>query len=217
MGYKTYRLAPREDPPTLQSYVRAGDNWIENRFFKVTLDPATGAIASLYDKDLARELVDPQAPHKLNQFVSKRVQTGKQDGPTAMTAIRAVQKGPVYGSLFARGSGLGCPHVVQEVVLYDNVRRIDLANRVLKDSVPLVEVYFAFPFKVDEPKFRFEGTNSVIEPLQDQFPGSNSNYYAVQHWASVAGKDVGITICGEGTCWSSAGCGPATSPRPITA
>jgi len=193
MGYKTYRLAPREDKPAAQSAAHAAQNNLENRFFKVTLDPRTGAIASVYDKDLSAELVDPQAPDKLNQFVAKWVQTGKQEGPSAAT-IRAGQNGPVCTSLISQSSGPGCPQIIQEVVLYENIKRIDLFNRVLKDSTPQLEVYFAFPFKVDEPKFRFEGSNSVIEPLKDQFPGSNSNYYAVQHWASVSNQNVGITL-----------------------
>lgn len=193
MGYKTYRLAPREDQPAAETGIRTGPNSLENRFFKVTLDTRTGAITSVYDKELSRELVDPEAPDKLNQLVAKWVQTGKQEGPTA-AQTHVGQKGPVYGSLLSSGAGPGCPQVVQEVVLYDGIKRIDLFNRVLKDSTPLLEVYFAFPFKVDAPKFRFEGSNSVIEPLKDQFPGSNSNYYTVQHWANASNESVGITL-----------------------
>ena len=135
----------------------------------MTVDPGTGAIASIYDKDLARELVDSQAAHKVNQLVVKWVQTGKQESPIA-TETRVGQEGPVCVSLVATAAGVGCPQVAQEVVLYEGIKRIDLFNRVLKDSTPLQEVYFAFPFKVDEPKFRFEGSNSVIEPFKDQFP-----------------------------------------------
>lgn len=193
LGYKTYRIVPRESAPERESGPAVTGNTIENRFFRVMLDPQTGAIASLYDKDLSRELVDREAPDKLNQFVAKWVQTSKREGP-ACAEIRTGQKGPVCASLVARGSGPGCPQIVQEVVLYDRIKRIDLFNRILKDSTPLLEIYFAFPFEVDAPAFRFEGSNSVIEPLRDQFPGSNSNYYAVQHWASVSNPDVGITL-----------------------
>ncbi len=193
LGYKSYRLAPREAAPTFEGNLHVTRNSIENRFFKIALDPRTGGIASVYDKELARELVDQQAPDKLNQFVAKWVQTAQQEGPAA-AEIHAGQKGPVYASLVVRSSGPGCPQIVQEVVLYADLKRIDLSNRVLKDSTPLLEIYFAFPFKVDEPKFRFEGSNSVIEPLRDQFPGSNTNYYAVQHWANVSNQNVGITL-----------------------
>jgi len=198
LGYKTYRLAPRAEAPSAEAPSAASDlrvtpEGLENRFYKVAFDSRTGAIASVYDKELSRELVDQRAPDKLNQFVAKWVQTAKQEGP-GTAEIRLGQKGPVYTSLITRSSGPGCPEIVQEVVLYADLKRIDLFNRVLKDSTPLLEVYFAFPFQVDGPKFRFEGSNSVIEPLRDQFPGSNSNYYAVQHWANVSNQEVGITL-----------------------
>ena len=193
VGYKTYRLAPTDEMPQFSSEVSVTEHGLENRFFKVTLDPRTGAVASIYDKDLAQELVDQQASDKLNQLVAKWVETGKTEGPTC-AGIHVGQSGSVCASLVARGSGPGCPQLTQEVVLYSGIKRIDLLNRLLKDSRPLMEVYFAFPFKVDRPQFRFEGSNCVIEPLRDQFPGSNSNYYAVQHWAQVSNPDVGVTL-----------------------
>ena len=80
------------------------------------------------------------------------------------------------------------------MILYDKLKRIDLANRILKDSTPGLELYFAFPFHIDKPEFRFEGSHSVIKPLRDQFPGSNSNYYAVQHWADASDGQIGVTL-----------------------
>ncbi len=199
MGWKSYKLVPCENTEPTQTSIVVGADYLENRFFKVTLDPQTGTIASIYDKDLNRELVDQDTPHRLNQLVSWQTTDGKQESPTQAT-IRKGQEGPVAGSLIVSTQGAGCPQLTQEITLYDNIKRIDLANRVLKDSTPLQRLYFAFPFKLDAPTFRFEGSNSVIEPLVDQFPGSNSNYYAVQHWADVSEQNadpaqMGITLC----------------------
>jgi alpha-mannosidase len=195
VGYKTYWISQREKAAPFSSSLMVGDKSLENRFFKVTLDPQTGTVASIYDKELSREIVDEAAPHKLNQLVPRWVQSGKQESPKKGN-IRKGQAGPVYGSLIVRSEGAGCPQLTQEVILYDNIKRIDFANRVLKDSTPLLEIYFAFPFKMENPDFRFEGSNSVIKPLRDQFPGSNSNYYAVQHWADVSDGKVGVTLSG---------------------
>ena len=57
----------------------------------------------------------------------------------------------------------------------------------------MLEVYFAFPFRAENPRFKFEAVDSVIEPGRDQLPGSNTDYYAVQHWASLAG-DTGEVV-----------------------
>jgi hypothetical protein len=121
------------------------------------------------------------------------IQSGKVEGPTSVT-VKKGQTGPVCGSLIINGQGAGCPQITQEIILYDQIKRIDFANRILKDSTPLQEIYFAFPFKMDDPDFRFEGSNSVIKPFRDQFPGSNTNYYAVQHWADVSDGQFGITL-----------------------
>jgi len=184
---------PKEKATAFSSSVAVGENGLENRFFKVTLNPQTGTIESIYDKELSREIVDKEASHKLNQLVARWVQTGKEESPDKVK-IRKGQAGPIYGSLLVSGEGAGCPQLTQEIILYDRIKRIDLANRVLKDSTPLLEIYFAFPFKIDNPNFRFEGSNSVIKPLRDQFPGSNSNYYAVQHWADVSDGKIGVTL-----------------------
>ena len=194
VGYKTYRLQTKEKAARFSSSVVVGESSLENRFFKVTLDSQTGAIESIYDKELSRELVDKKAPHKLNQFVAKWVQSGKEESPQK-AKIRKGQSSPVYGSLVVSSQGAGCPQITQEIILYDKIKRIDFANRILKDSTPLLELYFAFPFKTTgKPDFRFEGSNSVIKPLRDQFPGSNSNYYAVQHWADVSDGKTGVTL-----------------------
>ena len=102
--------------------------------------------------------------------------------------------GPVSASLIATGHAAGCPELAQEIILYEGLRRIDFNNRMLKDSQPLMEVYFAFPFNVDKPEFRFEASNSVIRPFRDQFPGSNTNYYSVQHWAEVSDGQTRVTL-----------------------
>jgi len=193
LGYKTYRISPQDKTSTFESSINVDGMSLENRFFKVTLDSQSGAVESIYDKELSREIVDKDAPHKLNQFVARWVQSGKQEGPKKIETQKG-QVGPIYGSLVVHSEGPGCPQITTEIILYDKIKRIDFANRILKDSTSLLEIYFAFPFKIDNSIFHFEGSNSVIEPLRDQFPGSNSNYYAVQHWADVSDSQIGVTL-----------------------
>jgi hypothetical protein len=65
--------------------------------------------------------------------------------------------------------------------------------RVLRDSTPNLELYCAFPFQVDGPRVRFESAATVMELLRDQMPGSNTDYYGVQHWANVRNDECGVT------------------------
>ena len=192
LGYKVFKIGGKSsDSPS--NNVKVGANTLDSRFYMLRIDPETGGISSIYDKESKRELVDDAAPHKVNQFVMRWIQSGKIEGPRNVT-VKKGQAGPVCGSLVVEARGPGCPQITQEITLYDRIKRIDFANRILKDSTPLQEIYFAFPFKMDKPDFRFEGSNSVINPFRDQFPGSNTNYYSVQHWADVSDGQFGITL-----------------------
>jgi alpha-mannosidase len=193
MGYKTYLVVPAQNSSGLKSNLTITDASIENQFFKVAVNPETGTVASIFDKELGVELVDNNAQHQVNQLITRWIKTGKEESPKTAT-IRKGERGPVYASLSVSTSGAGCPQLTEEIILYDKIKRIDFNNRVLKDMTPTQEVYFAFPFKMDNPDFRFEGPLSVIKPLRDQFPGSNSNYYSVQHWADVSDGRTGITL-----------------------
>ena len=192
LGCKLYRIAPA-DKRSFRSGVKVRERTLENKFYRVELDARTGAIRSILDKELDRELVDGSADHGANQIVLRSSVTAEVMTSDAAT-IEIGRTGPVSGSLIARTQAPGCPQIAQEVILYSGIKRIDIANRVLKDSTPLLETFFAFPFAYDKPNFKYEGPLSVIEPLVDQFPGSNTEYYAVQHWADVSDRRSGVTL-----------------------
>jgi hypothetical protein len=195
VGYKTYRIVPAEAWPSFESTLQVGSHTLENQFYRVTLDPASGAVASILDKELGREWVDGEAAHGMNQLVVRSPQTGEAL-VASPASIEQGEAGPVAASLVVRGSAPGCPQLTQEITLYEGVKRIDLANRLLKDATPLQELYFAFPFTAEHPQFRYEASNSVIEPIGDQLPGSNTDAYAVQHWVAMEDGDTAVA-------WSS--------------
>jgi alpha-mannosidase len=61
IGYATYYLATTNSGIASSGPGDAG-NTIENEFYKITVNEKTGLITSLYDKRLARDLVDPAKP-----------------------------------------------------------------------------------------------------------------------------------------------------------
>jgi len=196
LGYRSYRIVPCEAWPTFASGATVTESassiQVENAFYRLHLDTKSGLITSLFDKELGRELVDGQAAHGLGQFIVRSSATLEEE-PLRITDARVTESGPLVTTLRMRGETPACPRVTIEVTLYHTVKRVDLAVRMLRDSTPNVEVYLAFPFAVDEPQFRFEAGGSVIEPLRDQWPGSNTDYYGVHHWADVHNQDWGIT------------------------
>jgi alpha-mannosidase len=191
MGYKTYRVVPCEQSPEFAVACEAAGAVLENRFFRLQLDPQTGAIVRLLDKALGRDLVDRDAAHGFAQMIVRWCETGEEE-TSRITDVSVSEVGPVYTTIRLKGEVSGCPRWTEEVTLYNALKRIDINVRMLRDSTPMLELYVAFPFQVETPRFRFEATGSVIEPTRDQLPGSNTDYYAMQHWADVFNDEWGV-------------------------
>ena len=193
VGYKTYRIEPCETWPDFAMHATADGQAIDNRFFRLELDAGTGAVASLVDKQLGRDLIDHAAPHGFADVVARECETGAES-----VMVRHVHRdwlaesGPLFTTFRQTGSVPGCPSVTREITLYHTLKRVDVGLRVLRDSTPNLELYCAFPFQIEAPRFRFESAATVMEPLRDQLPGSNTDYYGVQHWAEVSNAQCGV-------------------------
>ncbi|MCS7236650.1 MAG: glycosyl hydrolase-related protein [Thermoguttaceae bacterium] len=199
LGWKTYRVLGKAG--LSEAGEKVPDGWpgpatceLENRFYRLGLDPQTGSILTLVDKELDREIIDGQAGFGINQLVVKDIRTGKLTS-TERVSIVPGQRGPVLQSLRILAEAGGCPRIIQEVSLYRDIKRVDLATRLLRDATSMLELYFAFPFKIDNAQFAFEASNSVIVPFRDQLPGTNTNYYAAQHWVAAWDGSLTAVIC----------------------
>ena len=42
---------------------------MENQYYRVVLDPESGALKSIFDKELNKELVNPSSPYRFNQYL----------------------------------------------------------------------------------------------------------------------------------------------------
>jgi hypothetical protein len=191
MGYKTYKVVPSKKKTNLISQEKTSVNQVENQFYKINIDSSKGAIRSIFDKELGRELVDKDAAHQIGQLISRNCQTGQVE-TSHIKNISISENGPLYTTIKIKGEMSCCPRWTQEITIYNDIKRIDISTRVLRDSTPLRELFFAFPFKIEKPKFLFEATATVIEPIRDQLPGSNTDYYAIQHWADVYNDQGGV-------------------------
>ena len=184
-------------------------NTIENRFYRVTVDAKTGGISSLYDKELSRELVDKTCPWPLNAYIYEQPVGGRKavDDMTKRAAfnrwspesaqVESGWQGPVAASLIIKSSPKMCRSLEQRIILYDDVKRVDLVNILDKEETLAPEaVYFAFPFEVGPgqggPNVRFEIADADMAPGTEQLPGTTLDWHAVQNWVEFAGKDARI-------------------------
>src|SRR5690606_16307733 len=105
LGWRTYRIVPVEAAPASETSLSATDHTLENRFFRLEIDPQTGQIASLFDKrhgvevfagPAARAVVidDPSDTWSHNVF---RFQD--EIGQFTATSVRLVESGPVLATV----------------------------------------------------------------------------------------------------------------------
>ena len=205
LGYAVFTIAPAESPLEVKPRTIVRDNGIENDYYRVTIDPQSGDLLSLFDKQLKAELADPACRYRLNQYIHELPQGGRpavdnmeklaefDRASPASAVITPGLQGPVAWSLIVRSSARMCPRLEQEVILYEGLKRVDIINRLEKEETLSPEaVYFAFPFRVPGGAFRLEITDAVLKPEAEQLPGTVRDWYAVQSWVEVANNELSV-------------------------
>ena len=67
VGYKAYLIKPAPEPPDTAAVTT--DEVVENQYFRVVLDRVSGAVKSVFDKELNKELVNTSSPYRFNQYL----------------------------------------------------------------------------------------------------------------------------------------------------
>jgi alpha-mannosidase len=198
-GYAVYSVIPDKAPVRAEVRISVGRNSIENDFYRLALDPVTGGIKSIYDKEAKIECVDSGSPYKLNQYIYENPEGGRKAvdnrekraifvraSPTSAKISPGLQ-GALTSSLKMQTSAPGCHDIESEIFLYKDVKRIDIVNRLRKkEALEPEAVYFAFPFKVEGRKFVFEIADGMMRPEIEQLPGTTRDWHTVQHWVEVS-------------------------------
>lgn len=221
LGYRCYALA--DGAGSLPPARGGGGNpaEIENAFYRVTVDPARGGIASIYDKQLARELVDERSQYALGQYVyagyghegeslirqrtlfESTLLSYSTALPQPKLSVTSAAKGEIIAlertawgqRLLLRSAEAHTPSILTEIRLFDGRKQIDLIATVEKNVVRAPEgVYFAFPFRAERPAIRYEIQNGWVDPTRDQLPGANKEWFAAQHWVSVTDGDHSVAL-----------------------
>ena len=179
---------------------------LENTFYKIAIDKATGSIKSLFDKELNQELVDAENPYQIGQPI--RESSAKRDKPPFIHTTPSNVKvdkgtnGQVWESVkissdlegFEKGKD-GTPKGINlEIRLYKNVKKVEfkyMANKlIITDPEAL---YVAFPFSLPGARIVFETIGGALTQGQ-QLPGSSSDWNVAQNFVSVRGKKGQIIV-----------------------
>ena len=165
-GYTTYTVRRGSASP-LSGMLKVDGTAMENRFYRVTFDATTGTIASLFDKELGRELVDKAAPHGLGQFIyDHRVKRTSTDGFQASpikAKLTTSQPGPVFVSMRVEtAEPRSGAEICQIITLYRDVKRVDIANE-LRNVRVMWEDERKFRGQPGKAKTRFRNGTSRYE------------------------------------------------------
>lgn len=207
VGYRTYRDAV--SPATLPDAVQISGNRIENEFYCVTLNPQTGGIQSIYDKQAGRELVDIDSQYNLGELIYAVVGNGgpsphePPQNPPALHCHRQVGigiehiNGPVFGELDSEAANENFPKITLRVRLYHGLKQLDLIYDLDKTETTTNEaVYLAFPFALDARKggLWLEYPDEILEPARDQHTSACRDWYSVQRWLAISDGDDTVEV-----------------------
>ena len=200
VGYKTYVMRPSKKAAPASATEQSTS--LESRYYKVQLDPETGAVRSIYDKQLQRELVSQGSPYRFGEYLYV---TGGDKSPNSILVygqglpkpaleVRPARNGRVV-SIERTADGavarmecedLSTPRIATEIRLFNDEKKIEFIEEVDKKRVASKEaVYFAFPFAFSQPQFQYEIQNGVVDPAEDMYSGAGHEWFSVQHWISV--------------------------------
>lgn len=209
IGYKAFVLGA-ENARVTQSEA-ATNTVIESPYYRVELDPATGAIRSIQDKQLNKELVESSSPYRFGQYIYV---SGADQLPNRLVEYSAVYPAPemtvhpaTNGKLLwvketpfgpearLESSDVNTPRIETTILLPKDKKKIEFTFEVDKQEVFTKEgVYFAFPFAMDRPDFHYEIQNGVVNPAKDMIPGAGLEWFTVQHWVSAEQNGVAAAV-----------------------
>ncbi len=209
VGYKVYRVRAARQVPEPAASVQT--TTLESPYYRVQLDPKTGAVRSIYDKQLQRELVNQQSPYRFGQYLyvtggdrvpnrllDYRVLSPKPDlqiHPANNGRLVSVTRTPYGWVARMESTDTNTPGISTDIQLFDHEKKIEITEDVHKKNVDTKEgVYFAFPFSMDHPQFRYEIQTGVVDPAKDMYPGAGHEWFSVQHWVSVQQNKISATV-----------------------
>lgn len=205
LGYRSYHLKHTALTPTHS--LQVSERRMQNRFFILELDE-DGQLTRLYDRRAGREVLPPgSAANQLQLF---------QDGPEREAAwnvhntldrrtyaweghsrITIRQTGPVYASLRIE-KHYRKSRLVQEIILYDRLPRIDFSTRVeWQERQVLLKA--SFPLEVRNPDATFEIQFGTVKRPTHRNTSWEQEKFEVcgHHWADLSETGYGVSLLND--------------------
>ena len=187
---------------------------LENEFLKVTLDPKTSSVSSIYSKSLKKEIVRQDSVVGFNGYIYDEYasaggfnhQSGRMEGNVALDllATRSLTRpGVVIDSgtndvkewVTIESQAPGSSWIRATYSLNKNADRLDINNRIFKEATMTKESgYFAFPFALENPITRVELSGGMSGSDLPLVPGSALHMRAARRWVSFEDKEISVAL-----------------------
>ncbi|RMG44728.1 MAG: hypothetical protein D6718_09510 [Acidobacteria bacterium] len=203
VGYRVYDLLPGTPSAVPDGVLDVTPAAIENDFYRIEVDPATGAITSLYDKTRGREMIDTASPYRFNELASNTKQEyDSQQPPVAeppdSATVTVGSSGPLLGELVVDRTGT--PHVRTYYRLYRGEDRVEIENVLDRDQMPYVPqsigtraYVVTMPFDIHDFQIRSETTTRFLDPVADSFARpSVFDWHNVEHTLAFFDATAGV-------------------------
>jgi hypothetical protein len=201
LGHKSYSIEfanAGNSTPAKTNASTTGSTSIENSFYRVRVRSSDGAVVSIYDKQVQRELVDSAGDKAANQLLRW---TAWSSLPVGLAQVVAhVETGPVFDRIIIQRPGTLWPET--QITLYRAVKRIEFADLLDRERMPFVASnqpgeYYSFNLP-----FRFQGSAQVwLEDgtgyhriPEDYLPGARTDAAVPQHSLVLVGQSDGRTL-----------------------
>ena len=187
---------------------------LENEFLKVTLDPKTSSVSSIYSKSLKKEIVRQDSVVGFNGYIYDEYasaggfnhQSGRMEGNIGLDllATRSLTRpGVVIDSgtndvkewVTIESQAPGSSWIRATYSLNKNADRLDINNRIYKEATMTKESgYFAFPFALENPITRVELSGGMSGSDLPLVPGSALHMRAARRWVSFEDKEMSVAL-----------------------
>jgi hypothetical protein len=191
-SFRQFQLSPAQ--PVAGGACTAGSGGLESPFYRLSLDPRTGGVASLVHKASGRELCAPGS-----QGLCQTVFFDGKEHPLENVKAEVV----AHGSVLARVKVLGTVEgmeVANDITVYAELDQVDFDLHIHKPVMAKEQrLCHVFPIMQDRGELRIETPGAVLRPRPqpegDLLPGADTRRFAVQGFVDATAPDgAGVTI-----------------------
>lgn len=199
LGYSVYQIEKLDHPNIFVLNQEFHNSGLENDYYRIDIDPETGTISGLYDKEMKRNLIDANCSWTMGEFIHETISDRSQleqfhlvnctRNKVKEIKIEKIDEGPIWTSVHASGyteTAANTKRLQWEIRLYNVEKRIEILYAIVKKGITDPEaIYIAFPFNLPDADILYEIHGGEVIPGKDQLEGTSADWHTIQSYAAV--------------------------------